>query len=184
MRTQHALRCGAILRLDVWPDWCLVLSCRKKGPLWNHEDVSPKNPNIKSADQLSVFVRHVVTVFKHSQTGLCGLQPRVDLILLCEPHNEAGINFIVLDLHPFRFPAGVAAERRGSTNGSVLSLPSLRWTLLPDLQGTQTTSDSCHAVGHSVPTGGDCGRPGRGGSGQNTNKDPVLLALPFSLCYS
>lgn len=43
---------------------------RKRGPLWNHEDVSPKNSNIKSAEQLSAFVRHVVTVFKHSQTGL------------------------------------------------------------------------------------------------------------------
>ncbi|XP_042272435.1 protein furry homolog-like isoform X5 [Thunnus maccoyii] len=45
------------------------ITSRKRGPLWNHEDVSPKNPNIKSADQLSVFVRHVVTVFKHSQSG-------------------------------------------------------------------------------------------------------------------
>ena len=48
-----------------------VLSCRKRGPLWNHEDVSPKNPNIKSADQLCVFLRHVVTVFKQSQSGPC-----------------------------------------------------------------------------------------------------------------
>ncbi|XP_026200821.1 protein furry homolog-like isoform X4 [Anabas testudineus] len=45
------------------------ITSRKRGPLWNHEDVSPKNPNIKSADQLSVFVRHVVTVFRHSQSG-------------------------------------------------------------------------------------------------------------------
>ncbi|XP_037530317.1 protein furry homolog-like [Nematolebias whitei] len=46
------------------------ITSRKRGPLWNHEDVSPKNPNIKSADQLSVFIRHVVTIFKQSQTGL------------------------------------------------------------------------------------------------------------------
>lgn len=46
------------------------LPFRKRGPLWNHEDVSPKNPNIKSSDQLSVFVRHVVNVFKLSQTGM------------------------------------------------------------------------------------------------------------------
>lgn len=45
------------------------LTCRKRGPLWNHEDVSPKNPNIKSAEQLSVFVRHVVNIFRQSQTG-------------------------------------------------------------------------------------------------------------------
>jgi len=33
--------------------------------------VSPKNPNIKSAEQLSVFVRHVATVFKLSPSGPC-----------------------------------------------------------------------------------------------------------------
>lgn len=42
---------------------------RKRGPLWNHEDVSPKNPNIKTAEQLSAFVRHVMTVFNLSQPG-------------------------------------------------------------------------------------------------------------------
>ncbi|XP_034036419.1 protein furry homolog-like isoform X6 [Thalassophryne amazonica] len=45
------------------------ITSRKCGPLWNHEDVSPKNPNIKSAEQLSVFVRHVVSVFKQSESG-------------------------------------------------------------------------------------------------------------------
>lgn len=45
------------------------LARRKRGPLWNHEDVSPKNPNIKSADQLSVFLRHVVNVFKQTPSG-------------------------------------------------------------------------------------------------------------------
>lgn len=48
--------------------YCLL--CRKRGPLWNHEDVSPKNPNIKSAELLSSFVTHVVTVFKQSQQGV------------------------------------------------------------------------------------------------------------------
>uniref|UniRef100_A0A4W4H4U0 Protein furry homolog-like n=1 Tax=Electrophorus electricus TaxID=8005 RepID=A0A4W4H4U0_ELEEL len=46
------------------------ISSRKRGPLWNHEDMSPKNPNIKSAEQLSVFLRHVVTVFKQTQSGV------------------------------------------------------------------------------------------------------------------
>ncbi|XP_039895986.1 protein furry homolog-like isoform X11 [Simochromis diagramma] len=36
------------------------ITSRKRGPLWNHEDVSPKNSNIKSAEQLSAFVRHVL----------------------------------------------------------------------------------------------------------------------------
>ena len=31
--------------------------------------MAPKNPNIKSAEQLSVFLRHVVNVFKQTQSG-------------------------------------------------------------------------------------------------------------------
>uniref|UniRef100_A0A671Y8T5 Furry homolog, like n=1 Tax=Sparus aurata TaxID=8175 RepID=A0A671Y8T5_SPAAU len=73
------------------------ITSRKRGPLWNHEDVSPKNPNIKSADQLSVFVRHVVTVFKHSQTGfqLESLLSDVALqtALSCSSRHYAGRSF-------------------------------------------------------------------------------------------
>ncbi|KAM7388598.1 hypothetical protein PAMP_024763 [Pampus punctatissimus] len=73
------------------------ITSRKRGPLWNHEDVSPKNPNIKSADQLSVFVRHVVTVFKHSQTGfqLESLLSEVALetALSCSFRHYAGRSF-------------------------------------------------------------------------------------------
>ncbi|XP_058494986.1 protein furry homolog-like isoform X4 [Solea solea] len=73
------------------------ITSRKKGPLWNHEDVSPKNPNIKSADQLSVFVRHVVTVFKHSQSGF-QLEPLLSEIALqtalsCPSRHYAGRSF-------------------------------------------------------------------------------------------
>ncbi|XP_034439631.1 protein furry homolog-like isoform X7 [Hippoglossus hippoglossus] len=73
------------------------ITSRKKGPLWNHEDVSPKNPNIKSADQLSVFVRHVVTVFKHSPLGfqLDSLLSEVALqtALSCPSRHYAGRSF-------------------------------------------------------------------------------------------
>ncbi|XP_068599918.1 protein furry homolog-like [Brachionichthys hirsutus] len=73
------------------------ITSRKRGPLWNHEDVSPKNPNIKSADQLSVFVRHVVTVFHHSQSGLQldSLLSEVALqtALSCSSRHYAGRSF-------------------------------------------------------------------------------------------
>uniref|UniRef100_A0AAQ5ZZ30 Furry homolog, like n=1 Tax=Amphiprion ocellaris TaxID=80972 RepID=A0AAQ5ZZ30_AMPOC len=73
------------------------ITSRKRGPLWNHEDVSPKNPNIKSADQLSVFVRHVVTVFKHSQSGfqLDSLLSEIALrtALSCSSRHYAGRSF-------------------------------------------------------------------------------------------
>ncbi|XP_014830697.1 PREDICTED: protein furry homolog-like isoform X5 [Poecilia mexicana] len=73
------------------------ITSRKRGPLWNHEDVSPKNSNIKSADQLSVFVRHVVTVFKQSQTGfhLDSMLSEVALrtALSCSSRHYAGRSF-------------------------------------------------------------------------------------------
>ncbi|KAM9479221.1 protein furry homolog-like isoform 15-T15 [Salvelinus alpinus] len=73
------------------------VTSRKRGPLWNHEDVSPKNPNIKSADQLCVFLRHVVTVFKQSQSGfqLEQLLSEVALqtALSCSSRHYAGRSF-------------------------------------------------------------------------------------------
>ncbi|XP_072301955.1 protein furry homolog isoform X1 [Eucyclogobius newberryi] len=49
--------------------WSTVLSLlRAFGPLWAHEDITPKNPNCKSSEQLSNFLRHVVSVFKESKS--------------------------------------------------------------------------------------------------------------------
>ncbi|XP_045546146.1 protein furry homolog isoform X7 [Salmo salar] len=49
--------------------WSTVLSIlRAFGPLWVHEDITPKNPNCKSSDQLSNFLRHVISVFKESKS--------------------------------------------------------------------------------------------------------------------
>lgn len=146
---------------------------RKRGPLWNHEDVSPKNPNIKSADQLSVFVRHVVTVFKHSQTGVYDnnylLHHLTDFILETQCDFDSCRYDILIDvcMHPLRFPARVAAEWCGPSDGSVLLISPLRRSLIPDFQGTQATSDSGLAVRHSFSAGWNSGRPRRGGSGQN-----------------
>ncbi|XP_066576040.1 protein furry homolog-like isoform X3 [Amia ocellicauda] len=73
------------------------VTSRKRGPLWNHEDVSPKNPNIKSAEQLTVFLRHVVGVFKQSPSGyqLEQLLSEVALqtALSCSSRHYAGRSF-------------------------------------------------------------------------------------------
>ncbi|XP_053564441.1 protein furry homolog isoform X4 [Bombina bombina] len=45
------------------------LTTRAFGPLWCHEEITPKNQNSKSADQLTNFLRHVVSVFKDSKSG-------------------------------------------------------------------------------------------------------------------
>ncbi|XP_039601673.1 protein furry homolog isoform X2 [Polypterus senegalus] len=44
------------------------LTTRAFGPLWCHEDITPKNQNSKSAEQLTNFLRHVVSVFKESKS--------------------------------------------------------------------------------------------------------------------
>lgn len=45
------------------------LTTRAFGPLWCHEDITPKNPNSKSAEQLTNFLRHLVSIFKDSKSG-------------------------------------------------------------------------------------------------------------------
>ncbi|XP_041113694.1 protein furry homolog-like isoform X7 [Polyodon spathula] len=73
------------------------ITSRKRGPLWNHEDVSPRNPSIKSAEQLTVFLKHVVAVFKHAPSGfqLEQLLSEVSLqtALSCSSRHYAGRSF-------------------------------------------------------------------------------------------
>ncbi|KAM9318138.1 protein furry homolog isoform 2-T2 [Pholidichthys leucotaenia] len=45
-----------------------LLTTRLYGPLWCHEDISPKNQISKSTGQLTNFLRHVVSVFKESKS--------------------------------------------------------------------------------------------------------------------
>lgn len=55
---------------------CVWLCCfRAFGPLWCHEDITPKNQNSKSAEQLTNFLRHVVSVFKDSKSGTSSCFP-------------------------------------------------------------------------------------------------------------
>uniref|UniRef100_A0A8C0VNF9 FRY like transcription coactivator n=1 Tax=Cyanistes caeruleus TaxID=156563 RepID=A0A8C0VNF9_CYACU len=73
------------------------ITSRKRGPLWNHEDVSAKNPNIKSAEQLTVFLKHVVSIFKQSISGY-QLEHRLSEVALqtalsCSSRHYAGRSF-------------------------------------------------------------------------------------------
>lgn len=56
---------------------------RAYGPLWCHEDISPKNQISKSTGQLTNFLRHVVSVFKDSKSGNISV-----LILLPHKHHS------------------------------------------------------------------------------------------------
>uniref|UniRef100_A0A8C5DYV2 Protein furry homolog n=1 Tax=Gouania willdenowi TaxID=441366 RepID=A0A8C5DYV2_GOUWI len=53
----------------VYSAWSTVLLLlRAFGPMWVHEDITPKNPNSKSTEQLSNFLRHVISVLKESKS--------------------------------------------------------------------------------------------------------------------
>ncbi|KAG9263699.1 hypothetical protein AMEX_G23756 [Astyanax mexicanus] len=54
------------LTTSAWSTVLLLL--RAFGPLWCHEDITPKNPNSKSAEQLANFLRHVMSVFKETKS--------------------------------------------------------------------------------------------------------------------
>ncbi|KAF1471096.1 Protein furry homolog-like, partial [Eudyptula minor novaehollandiae] len=74
------------------------ITSRKRGPLWNHEDVSAKNPNIKSAEQLTVFLKHVLSIFKQSSSGGFQLEHRLSEVALqtalsCSSRHYAGRSF-------------------------------------------------------------------------------------------
>lgn len=47
----------------------LLCFIRAYGPLWCHEDISPKNQVSKSTGQLTNFLRYVISVFKESKSG-------------------------------------------------------------------------------------------------------------------
>ncbi|EMP25082.1 Protein furry like protein-like protein [Chelonia mydas] len=74
------------------------ITSRKRGPLWNHEDVSAKNPSIKSAEQLTVFLKHVVSVFKQSSSAGFQLEHHLSEVALqtalsCSSRHYAGRSF-------------------------------------------------------------------------------------------
>ncbi|XP_047676848.1 protein furry homolog isoform X4 [Tachysurus fulvidraco] len=57
------------------------LSTRPFGPLWCHEDISPKNLHSKSTGQLTNLLHHVISVFKESKSGACLEQQLSDVAL-------------------------------------------------------------------------------------------------------
>ncbi|KAK7807964.1 hypothetical protein U0070_003036 [Myodes glareolus] len=74
------------------------ITSRKRGPLWNHEDVSAKNPSIKSAEQLTSFLKHVVSVFKQSSAEGIHLERHLSEVALqtalsCSSRHYAGRSF-------------------------------------------------------------------------------------------
>uniref|UniRef100_A0AAQ6AFL6 Furry homolog a (Drosophila) n=1 Tax=Amphiprion ocellaris TaxID=80972 RepID=A0AAQ6AFL6_AMPOC len=85
--------CWVLLVTKKW------LFCRAYGPLWCHEDISPKNQISKSTGQLTNFLRHVVSVFKDSKSDFHLEQQLSDVALqtaLCSSSRHyAGRSFQV-----------------------------------------------------------------------------------------
>uniref|UniRef100_A0A7N9ANL5 Furry homolog a (Drosophila) n=1 Tax=Mastacembelus armatus TaxID=205130 RepID=A0A7N9ANL5_9TELE len=75
------------------------LTTRPYGPLWCHEDISPKNQISKSTVQLTNFLRHVISVLKESKSDFHVEQQLSDIALqtaLCSSSRHyAGRSFQV-----------------------------------------------------------------------------------------
>ncbi|XP_074535016.1 protein furry homolog isoform X2 [Halichoeres trimaculatus] len=75
------------------------LTTRAYGPLWCHEDISPKNQISKSTGQLTNFLRHLVSIFRESKTDFHLEQQLSDVALqtaLCSSSRHyAGRSFQV-----------------------------------------------------------------------------------------
>ncbi|XP_045140236.1 protein furry homolog-like isoform X1 [Echinops telfairi] len=74
------------------------ITSRKRGPLWSHEDVSAKTPSIRSAEQLTAFLKHVVAVFKQSSAEGGHLEHHLSEVALqtalsCSSRHYAGRSF-------------------------------------------------------------------------------------------
>lgn len=130
---------------------------RAYGPLWCHEDISPKNQVSKSTAQLTNFLRYVISVFKESKSGKSQ-----------HPSSEITITWFVCFNVIFlvRFAPGAAAQRRGAADGLVQLVPSLRWTLLPGLPGPAAAHLRPGRLGPAVQAGGSSGRARRRSTGQ------------------
>ncbi|XP_031429117.1 protein furry homolog isoform X2 [Clupea harengus] len=57
------------------------LTNRSYGPLWCHEDITPKNQVTKSTEQLTNFLHHVLSVFKQSKSD-CHLEQQLSEVSL------------------------------------------------------------------------------------------------------
>ncbi|XP_036421109.1 protein furry homolog isoform X3 [Colossoma macropomum] len=75
------------------------LTTRPFGPLWCHEDITPKHQHSKSTEQLTNFLRHVVSVLKESKSDVRLEQQLSDVALqtaLCSSSRHyAGRSFQV-----------------------------------------------------------------------------------------
>lgn len=126
----------------------LFFSKRKRGPLWNHEDVSPKNPNIKTAEQLTVFLKHVISIFKQSRSGNQNLSFQIWMFITWA--NKLLIKFWFFGL--FRFSAGATPQWSGLADSTFMFKQTLCWKVLPDFQSSKAAIDCIHALWCIVKT--------------------------------
>lgn len=146
---------------------------RAYGPLWCHEDISPKNQVSKSTGQLTNFLRYVISVFKESKSGN---SPRLSLVQGNRHHLVCLLQFffsssfcprlISIPLCLVRFAPGAAAQRRGAADGLVQLVPSLRRTFLPGVPGAASAHLRPGRLRPAVQAGGSSRRARRGSAGQ------------------
>lgn len=144
---------------------------RPYGPLWCHEDISPKNQISKSTEQLTNFLRHVISVFKESKSG----NPW-DFTSVTNPKTEPHLAWLLLVSDLLRFPSGAAAQRGGSADGLVQFISPLRRSLLPAVSSSSSASFCTCCVRPPVEAGGSYRWTWRRSAGLSEHSD-VFLSL-------
>lgn len=80
---------------------------RAYGPLWCHEDISPKNQVSKSTGQLTNFLRYVISVFKESKSGN---SPRLSLVQGNRHNVVCLLQFFFFFLSSFHFHSSLPGQ--------------------------------------------------------------------------
>lgn len=151
---------------------CVVLFSRAYGPLWCHEDISPKNQISKSTGQLTNFLRYVVSVFKESKSGnsqcyysLKEISFYTGVLIPIHIKNDIFLKVIIISLStsfagfpPYlvRSTPGAAAQRRGAADSLVQLVPSLCWTFFPGVPSPPAAHLCPRCLRPAVPAGGSC----------------------------
>lgn len=151
----------------------MLLFNRAYGPLWCHEDISPKNQISKSTGQLTNFLRYVISVFKESKSGssqcyyslkevsfctgvLIPIHIKNDIRFLKVIIISLSTSFAAFPLFLVRSTPGAAAQRRGAADSLVQLIPSLCRTFFPGVPSPPAAHLCPRRLRPAVPAGGSC----------------------------
>lgn len=143
------------------------LASKKDSPLWSYEDITAKVWSVKSVEQLSAFVQHVLAVFKESMPQAHveerWAQVALQLALSCSSRHYAGRSLQIL--RALRVPittrmlvdilsrlVETVAEQGEDMQGYVTELMLTLEEGVDSLDSTINIGDLMHEIFHSAPS--------------------------------